>query len=55
MTKFSEMKYERPDMDAVKKEIAEVVSAFKEAGSYDEARDLFIKKDELEKHIDTLP
>jgi M3 family oligoendopeptidase len=54
MTKFSEMKYERPDMDAVKKEIAELVSAFKEARSYDEARALFIKKDELEKHIDSM-
>ena len=54
MTKFSEMKYERPDMDAVKNEIAELVSAFKEARSYDEARALFIKKDELEKHIDSM-
>ena len=34
------MKYERPDMDAVKAEIAKLVTAFRMCGSYEEAKEL---------------
>ena len=54
MIKFSEMKYERPDMDAVKAEIARLVTAFRACGSYEEARKLFIEKDRLERHVDSM-
>ena len=54
MVKFSEMKYERPDMDAVKAEIARLVTAFRACGSYEEARELFLEKDRLERHVDSM-
>ena len=54
MVKFSEMKYERPDMDAVKADIARLVAAFRSCGSYEEARELFIRKDSLERHVDSM-
>ena len=54
MVRFSEMKYERPDMDAVKAEIARLVAAFRACGSYEEARELFIEKDRLERHVDSM-
>lgn len=54
MIKFSEMKYERPDMDAVKAWIARLVTAFRACGSYEEARELFIEKDRLERHVDSM-
>lgn len=54
MVRFSEMKYERPDMDAVKAGIARLTAAFKSAGTYEEARALFIEKDELGKHADSM-
>ena len=52
--KFREMKYERPDIEALKKEVTELTEALKKASSYEEARELFLKKDELDKHVKTL-
>ena len=52
--KFSEMKYERPDVETLKKEITELTEALKKAATYEEARDLFIKKDKIDKHVKTL-
>ena len=42
MTKFSEMKYERPDLDGVKAQLSSLTRRLKEAGSYDEARAVFL-------------
>ncbi|MBR6472818.1 MAG: M3 family oligoendopeptidase [Firmicutes bacterium] len=52
--KFSEMPYERPDMEALKKELTELTEALKNASYYEEARELFIKKDVIDKHVKTL-
>lgn len=44
------MRYQRPDIGAVKKELTELTEALKNARTYGEARSLFIKKEELDKH-----
>ena len=52
--KFSEMPYERPDLDAVKKQYSALNERLKAAGSYEEARTVFLEKEELDKHVQTL-
>ena len=52
--KFSEMPYERPDLDAVKKQYSALTERLKAAGSYEEARAVFLVKEELDKHVQTL-
>mgnify|MGYP002517989116 FL=1 len=52
--KFSEMPYERPDLDAVKKQYSALTARLKAAGSYEEARTVFLEKEELDKHVQTL-
>ena len=52
--KFSEMPYERPDLDAVKKRYSALTERLKAAGSYEEARTVFLEKEELDKHVQTL-
>ena len=52
--KFSEMPYERPDLDAVKKQYSALTERLKAAGSYEEARSVFLEKEELDKHVQTL-
>lgn len=52
--KFSEMLYERPDLDAVKNEIAALTERLEAAESYEEAKAVFLEKETLEKHISTL-
>lgn len=51
--KFSEMPYSRPDTEEIKKELAVLTDALKAAGSYAEAKEIFLKKDALEKHVET--
>lgn len=51
--KFSEMPYSRPDTEEIKKELAALTDALKNAGSYTEAKEIFLKKDVLEKHVET--
>ena len=51
--KFSEMPYQRLDIDALKKEMEEMVARLKEAKDYPEARELFMKKEEIEKRVMT--
>ncbi|MBQ2063279.1 MAG: M3 family oligoendopeptidase, partial [Firmicutes bacterium] len=53
MLKFKDMPYERPDMEAAKKELARLAEALKEAGSYEAAKSVFLEKDALKKHIET--
>ena len=45
MIKFSEIPYTRPEIGEVKEEIQKLTEEFKAAASYEEARDLFVRKD----------
>lgn len=51
--KFSEMPYERPDLEALKGQLSELTNRLKAAGSYAEAKTVFLEKEELERHLDT--
>lgn len=52
--KFSEMPYERPDLDKVKRELGDLTGRLKAAESYEEARAVFLEKEAAECHVDTL-
>ena len=52
--KFSEMPYKRPDPEAVKAELKALTEQLKSAASYEEARKLFLEKEEKEKLVDTM-
>jgi len=51
--KFSEMKYTRPDIEAVKAESKGLTELFASAEDYSQARDAFIKFDSLKRRVDT--
>ena len=46
MTKFSDMKYERPDLDAVKAQLSSLTEQLKAADSYETARAVFLAKEQ---------
>ena len=52
--KFSEMPYERPDIEDVKKKLQALIDRFKGAADYEEARNVFLEKETLAKHVETL-
>ena len=52
--KFSQMPYERPDLEAVKKQLAALTERLEKAESYEAARAVFLEKEEEGKHVDTL-
>ncbi len=52
--KFKEMPYARPDVEALKKELAALTERLRAAQSYAEARAVFLEKEEAEKHVETL-
>lgn len=52
--KFSEMKYERPDVELIKAQFDELTSRLGTAESYEDAKKVFLEKEQLEKHISTL-
>ena len=52
--KFGDMPYERPDLDELKKRIAEQVESLKNAKSYEEAREVFLAHEQLSNDIQTL-
>ena len=52
--KFSEMKYERPDLAAVKDELRALTERLKAAKDYSEAREAFLAHEKLSIHVDTL-
>lgn len=52
--KFSEMKYERPDLEELKKQYAALTERLKSAGSYEEAKKVFLEKEATDKHTETL-
>ena len=52
--KFSEMPYTRPNPEAVKAELQQLTEKLKNAKSYDEARAVFLEKEEKEKAVNTV-
>ena len=52
--KFSEMSYQRPDLDGLKQALSGLVERLKNAQSYGEAKAVFLEKERALKHIDTL-
>ena len=54
MVKFSEMHYERPDMDTLKAKLQEAVSNISEAQSYEEVRRICFEIQEQRKELYTL-
>ena len=52
--KFSEMPYTRPDLEMIKGEFSSLTDALKNAEDYASARDVFLKKETLNKHVSTL-
>ncbi|MBE5997238.1 MAG: M3 family oligoendopeptidase [Lachnospiraceae bacterium] len=52
--KFKEMPYTRPDTESVRKEMEQLVGELENAGSYGQAKQVFLKEQELEKHIMTM-
>ena len=52
--KFSEMPYERPDLEAFKGQMTGFTNHLKAAGSYDEAKAVFLEKEEADRHVETM-
>lgn len=52
--RFSEMQYFRPDPEAVKAELRQLTEQLKNAASYEEARAVFLKKEEAQKPVETM-
>ena len=50
---FSEMPYERPNLDEAKQTLTELTARLKAAESYEEARAVFLEKERMQKHIYT--
>jgi len=53
MLKFSQMPYERPDLEAHKARLAALTQRLKAAESYDEAKAAFLEMEEASRRIDT--
>ena len=54
MIKFSQMPYERPDLESVKAELTRLTEEFSAASTYEQARDCFVRKDALARHIESV-
>ena len=52
--KFSEMPYQRPDLDKIKAQFAAVTQRFAAAPDYAAAKATFLEEQTLNKHVDTL-
>ncbi len=52
--KFSEMKYERPDLDALKSALTALTDKLRAAESYEDAKKSFLEYENLNRHIETL-
>lgn len=52
--KFSQMVYERPDLEALKDRLTELNARLREAKDYESAKRVFLEKEELEKHVITM-
>ena len=51
--KFSEMPYERPDLEAVKARLSDFTARLKGADSYGEAKAVFLEKEETDRRVET--
>ncbi|MCC8103374.1 MAG: M3 family oligoendopeptidase [Clostridiales bacterium] len=51
---FSQMPYERPDLEELKKALTALTQQLKDAPDYASARAVFLQKEEMEKHSSTL-
>ena len=51
--RFSQMPYERPDLEAMKGGLSEFTARLKAAASYDEARAVFLEKEEANRYVET--
>ncbi len=52
--KFSQMAYERPDLEKVKQQLTELTDSLKRAESYEEANKVFLEEDTFCRHVETL-
>lgn len=52
--KFSEMPYERPNLDEAKQTLTELTARLKAAESYEEAKAVFLEKERVQKHLYTM-
>ena len=52
--KFSQMPYERPDPEEIKAGMADLTARLRKAESYEQARAVFLEKEEQEKRVDTM-
>ena len=52
--KFQDMKYERVDIDATKKEIEDAIGLFRAAASFEEAERVFLRVEEISSRLDTM-
>lgn len=52
--KFSQMVYERLDLEQVKTQLIELISAFEGAQNFEDAQKVFLEKEKLEKHVNTM-
>lgn len=52
--KFSQMAYERPNLEMLKKQMAELTKRLEDAESYEKAKEVFLEKEVFVKHIETL-
>ena len=54
MIRFSEMKYERPELEPLKEAFTEITGRFRAAQSYEEARAIFLEMDGAQRHLQTM-
>ena len=54
MVKFSQMEYQRPDLEKLKAEMANLVERLKSAESYAQARETFLEADRVSRHTETM-
>lgn len=52
--KFSEMPYERPDLEELKGELTGLIARLKEAMDYESAKEVFLEKQKFSNHLSTL-
>ena len=52
--KFSEIKYERPDVEAYKNGMLDLIKQLQEANSFEEADKVFLEADEFGKHFESM-
>ena len=53
MMKFRQMPYQRPDLERVKGQLSQLTDRLKAAGSYEQAKEVFLEKEQAQKHLRT--